>query len=61
MIYVKNVIKRWCSQTKGLWVVPLPIGNWEDLTPSNYQILSKAQIIICEDTRVTGNMFKTLR
>jgi 16S rRNA C1402 (ribose-2'-O) methylase RsmI len=45
----------------GLTVVPLPIGNWLDLTPAAYQALARADLILCEDTRVTGNMFKALR
>ena len=39
---IKGVIRRLFSNTKGFWVVPLPIGNWKDLTPASFQILAKA-------------------
>ena len=58
MIFLKRLFS---ATRKGLIVVPLPIGNWQDITPAVYQTLAKADIIFCEDTRVTGNMFKAIR
>ncbi len=42
----------------GLWVVATPIGHLGDLSPRARWVLAAADLVVCEDTRVTGRLLR---
>ncbi len=41
-----------------LVLVPTPVGNLHDVTRRALEVLQRADVIVCEDTRVTGQLLK---
>lgn len=41
-----------------LFIVPTPIGNFGDMTPRAVEVLSKASLILAEDTRTSSTLMK---
>ncbi len=48
------------SDSGRLWVVATPLGNVEDMSPRARRILADADVILAEDTRRAGLLFKRL-
>jgi 16S rRNA (cytidine1402-2'-O)-methyltransferase len=43
-----------------LWVVATPLGNGADLSPRAREVLQRVDVVLAEDTRRTGLLFKRL-
>lgn len=41
-----------------LYIVPTPVGNLQDMTFRAVEVLKAASVVLCEDTRTSGFLFK---
>lgn len=55
-----NEVRTRSKPAPGLHVVATPIGNLGDITHRALGVLAGADAVVCEDTRVTGSLFKHL-
>ena len=44
-----------------LYIVPTPVGNMEDMTFRAVRVLKEVDLVLAEDTRTSGMLFKAFR
>ncbi len=56
----RNGVRGDAAKKGGLTVVGTPIGNLGDLSPRAREALASADVVCCEDTRVTGRLLSAV-
>jgi len=60
-IYAESIFKSsfaWSPVKPGLHLVATPIGHLGDLSPRALETLKEADLVLCEDSRVTGKLLR---
>ena len=48
------------NNTPALYLIPTPIGNMDDITIRALNTLKEVELVLSEDTRVTGLLMKVM-